>query len=237
MILGAAARWRVIDREVRPSTVALTGNCDVSLEAAGTRLDVNAASDEMLVRLLRAVGHGDEAIEMVDALEDWRDTNDVSRPSGAEREWYTGAHRMIPRNADIADIRELARVRGFEDLARYDSVLTTEMGRVSLATAPVSVLMAVPGITRETAERIVALRDAGTPLRDAAELPYMVSAASRAELLEHFPEIVRLTTADPDAWIMVTRAQAGFPPSTVALEWRLVRSGARVVVVRTRVLP
>src|SRR5438105_7264104 len=43
----AAHTWRVLDRAVLSSTLGMTG-CDLALEAAGTRLDVNSATDEMM---------------------------------------------------------------------------------------------------------------------------------------------------------------------------------------------
>jgi general secretion pathway protein K len=232
----AAQRWRRLDREVARSALVARGTCTVKLEAAGTRLDITTASDEMIERLLHALGHGAEAQEMVDALADWQDGDDVPRPSGAERDWYAAAGRLLPRNASLADIRELARVRGFEQRARYDSVLAAEPGRVSLATAPLTVLMAVPGFTLETAERIVALQEAGTPLRDLVELSTQLSTPSRDALISRYSDVARLTTVDPDAWILTVRTSVGFPLSQVSVEWRLVRSGSRSVIVRTRVL-
>lgn len=235
-IEDAAFQWRTLDRQVLQSPVVANGLCEYSLEAAGTRLDINAASDEMIVRLLRALGHGDEALEMTDALGDWRDVDDIPRPLGAERDWYVSAGRMPPRNDRLANLRELARVRGFEEISAYDSVFTTEHGRISLATAPVTVLIAVPGFSRETAERIVELRDAGAPLRDLIQLPALLSDASRDELLANYSQIARITTADPDAWILTAQARSGFPPSAVAIEWRLLRTGRRVTVTQMRVL-
>ena len=232
----ASHRWRTLDREVRRSPLVADSGCDYSLEAAGTRIDLNASSDELLGRLLIGLGYGDDAPAMIDALADWRDTDDLRRPLGVEREWYLATSRMPPRDDTLADIRELARVRGLEDVKGLDSVLSTEHGRISLATAPATVLMAVPGFTGETAERIVELRDAGTPLRDLIQLPGMLSRASRDELLAHYSEIARITTVDPDAWILTVRAQNGFPPSSVTVEWRMVRTGRRVAATRMRML-
>ena len=230
----AAAAWRVLDRALRPLTAAATPECAVSLEAAGTRIDVNAAPDELLDNLFRSLGAGGGAPALVDALADWRDSDDVARPLGAEREWYEAARRDPPRNRPLADIRELARVRGFENLALFDSVLATEPGRVSLATAPVTVLAAVPGFTRETAERIVERREGAGPPADVMAVVGFVSAPSAGAIVARYPEIVRLTTPDPDAWILTVRARAGSPAAEVRLERRLVRAGRRAVVVATR---
>ena len=224
--------WRTLGRRVETS--ALVAGCDLSLDAAGTRLDVNAASQEMITNLLIATGAGDRAAEMSDALADWRDADDDALPLGAERGWYDSAGRLLPRNGAIADLGELRRVRGFEDLAGLDSVLSTVPGRVSLATAPVTVLMAIPGITRETAEQIVAMQDAGTPLNNLLSVTGMVSQASISALAARYPDAVRATTPDPDAWLIRVRAARGLPTVSVRLEWRVIRSGRRCLVAGTR---
>src|SRR5215211_3820962 len=117
----------------------------------------------MIVNLLGAIGLGDRATAMADALLDWRDEDDVPRAEGAEWEWYESVGRVTPRNAPLAHVAELQRVRGFESIDGLDSLIGVQPGRISLATATVSVLLAVPGITKEIAERIVELQEAGTP--------------------------------------------------------------------------
>src|SRR5262249_45352244 len=142
-----------------------------------------------------------------------------------------------PRNAPLADIRELLRVRGFEQLAAFAPFMTTEPGRVSLATASAPVLQSVPGLTRETADQIVTLQDAGTPVADVTSLLGMVSPSSADSMREHFPEIARLTTPDPDAWIFVARCAMGAPTVSVTLAHRLLRAGRRAVVASSRSAP
>jgi DNA uptake protein ComE-like DNA-binding protein len=182
------------------------------LEAAGTRLDLNAASPDMLDSLFTALGVGaGPAATMSSAAIDWRTTH--------------GA---------FDDVRQLLDVGGFDNVAAFDSVLWAESGRISLATAGVAVLMTVPGITRETAERIVELRDAGTPVADLVAISGSLSHTSADAMMEHYPEIVRLTTPDPEAWILTVTASVGFPPNNSTLQWRLVRTGKWCVVVRTR---
>jgi type II secretory pathway component PulK len=224
--------WRTLPIHVLASP--LVAGCDVSLEAAGTRLDINNASKEMIANLLGAIGLGARAAEMSDALDDWRDADDDPLPLGAERAWYETARRFVPRNGPLADVGELRRVRGFEDIGGLDSVATTEPGRVSLATAPVSVLMAVPGITRETAEQIVALQVAGTPPNDLLSVTGLISEASASALAARYPDAVRATTPDPEAWLVRVRVSRGLPAVSVRLEWRVIRTGRRCLVAHTR---
>jgi general secretion pathway protein K len=225
--------WRTLDR--RLGTRPPTTTCTVRLEAAGSKLDVNAATPEMIASLLRTLGEPDgRVLEMTDALMDWRDTNDVELPSGAERAWYEQSSRALPRNGPLADVRELALVRGFEELSRFAPVFATEPGRVSLAHASAEVLSAVPGITRETADLIASLAAEGTPVSDVSVIAGRVSSQSALELMSRYPEIVRATTADPDAWMLEVEVKIGEPATTVVVQWRLVRTGRRVMVVRSR---
>ncbi|MEO7082997.1 MAG: helix-hairpin-helix domain-containing protein [Gemmatimonadaceae bacterium] len=227
---AAAETWRLLGRQALAST---PDECDANLDAAGTRLDVNTTSDTVLTALFRELGYGERSTAMVDALEDWKDSDDVARPQGAEREWYRSERRELPRNGPIASLRELTLVRGFEDLSTLDTVVSTEPGRVSLATASATVLSAVPGLTRETADRIAEMRDAGTPVRSVLDVLPMVSRSSADLISAHYPEIARLTTPDPDAWTLSVSASSGYPPNRATIEWRLVRIEKRAVITRT----
>lgn len=231
----SALIWRSLDHRVLPRPESQAWPCEVRFEAAGAKIDVNVATQEMLGTLLRTLGESDTRVaEMTDALLDWRDADEEPLPTGAERPWYEGAKRPPPRNGPIADIRELALVRGFEDLERFARVFTTEPGRVSLAHAPATVLSAIPGITRETADMIAGLAEEGNPVLDVSSVAGRVSSQSASELMSRYPEIARLTAGSPDAWILEVRARNGEPPTTVVLRWRLIRTGRRCSVVRSQ---
>jgi len=223
--------WRLLDRHLGGTEV--DSACHVQLNAAGTQLDINAASSEMLAALLHDAATTSDPTALAAALEDWRDTDDVAVAGGAERDWYVANRRFPPRNGPLADMRELPRVRGFESLA-LAGVLSVEPGRVSLATAPVAVLMAVPGIGAEAAARIIELRDAGTPVNDLADIVGTLSDDATTEFLARYADAARLVTPDPDAWILTATARVGFPSSAATVEWRLVRVGRATMVVRAR---
>jgi type II secretory pathway component PulK len=227
----AAQVWRSLFTAIDASR--LLAPCDIALEAAGSRLDINSASGESMNRLSSALGMSEQADEMADAFVDWRDSDDVAGPSGAEGDWYAAHGRRLPTNGSFNDARELALVRGFESFAPFDSLVTTEPGRVSLATAPATVLLAIPGISRELADRIVELRKT-TTVGDLADLMPLVSEQSADELQARYPDASRLTTPDPEAWILTASASVGFVPVTSQLRWRLVRAGRQVRVLRVR---
>lgn len=230
-----ATSWQFLDTLVSRSPIASSELCALQLRPSGVALDVNAADPEMLGRLLRAAGFdGARADSMSDALFDWRDADDVPRPRGAERSWYAKEARLTPRNAPLASDREIALVRGFDSFAGVDGPLTVEPGRIVLARAPISVIAALPGIDDEALARVAErrLHDAwpADPLALTAEL----SSGSRAALLPHYAELARLTTSEPEAWIVTSRGRAAASSVSAVIEVRLVRAGTRAAIVRRR---
>jgi type II secretory pathway component PulK len=228
---AAAEVWRSLHTAIDAS--GLLSGCDVALEAAGDRLDLNALSEESMSRLASAVVGVEHADEMADAFGDWRDTDSVTRPLGAEREWYAARGRVLPANGPFDDARELGLVRGFETFSIFDSLVSTEPGRVSLASAPATVLLAIPGISRELAERIVERRRT-TPVLDLADMSSSISEAAAAELQQRYADASRLTTPDPDAWLLTVRATIGMIPVTSTLQWRVVRAGRQARILRAQ---
>jgi general secretion pathway protein K len=227
--------WSSLDAIVRNSPLLAASHCNVRLHAAGSRIDVNHADAEMLGAILARLGMQSPMRDsMVDALLDWRDADDIARPLGAERQWYVAHGRFPPRNGPFADVREIARVRGFETLGGLDSVLDIEPGRVSISHAPLAVIAALPGIDEEAVGRISEQRARGLPAVEIQELASGLSPDSRRALLARFSDLARFATVEPDAWIVVSRATIGAPAVSVEIEARLVRAGNRAAIVRRR---
>jgi general secretion pathway protein K len=118
------------------------------------RLDLNRTSPERLNRLLRSLGLDRPARDaLVDALEDWKDADELHRPNGAESDYYL----RLPfpyraRNAPLQDTAELLQIRGVtHDLYHGRdgrpglAELTTVFGRdsVNLNTASPLILSAL----------------------------------------------------------------------------------------------
>lgn len=231
--VDAARLWRDVYHAIDASP--FLAGCDVTLEAAGARLDLNSASGESMRRLILASDARLPADSMTDAFEDWRDSDDVERPSGAERTWYAAEQAVPPRNAAFENVHELTYVRGFGAAAAIESLVTTDSGRASLANAPLPVLESVPGISPEVAELVVERRSAGAAV-NLADLAGSVSADAAAELTAHYADAVRLTTPDPDAWLLTVRG-AESPDLAAPMRWRFVRDGRRVRALDVRNLP
>jgi type II secretory pathway component PulK len=227
--------WSALDEVVRTSPIIAGVRCNVQLEAVGSRIDLNHADAEMLDALLRRLRIEEPVRDsMVDALLDWRDSDDIARPHGAERAWYAARGRLVPRNGAFADVREITRVRGFEKMPGLDSVLTVEPGRVSLADAPLDVIAALPGMSDEGVARIAEERARGVRVEDMAALAGSLSTGARAKMLARYSDLVHAATVETDAWILQARADSSAPAVTVVVELRLVRAGDRAAVVRRR---
>jgi type II secretory pathway component PulK len=129
------------------------------VEDEARRLDLNAAAlRPALPRLLAAL---DLDPALADAIADWIDADDATRPHGAERDWYL-AHtpRLLPRDGPLGAVGELARVRGVDAavLARLGPHVTTAgETAVNPNTASREVLVAVLG-DGAAVERVLAAR-------------------------------------------------------------------------------
>ena len=228
--------WRSLDRIASGAPLMRVGDCEAQLIAAGSRLDVNAASDAQL-RVVLSETSADDPVGLVDRVLDWRDRDDDARPRGAESGYYLALRRPVPRNGPLEDVRELALLDAGVSIAVLDSLLTTESGRISLNHASARVLAAVPGFTHETVEGVIAWRDGGRLIDDVGSLASRLSPPSADSLMAHFPEIVAAATVDPDAWLVLARGWSGTPPLSVRIDARLVLDGSRAAVVRRRILP
>jgi type II secretory pathway component PulK len=228
--------WLVLDSIVAPSRHLVRMPCRVEFRASGSALDVNASDGETVGRLLRAAGvPAARADSMTDALLDWRDADDTPRSLGAEYAWYVAARRLTPRNGALASDGEITLIRDFDSAFDERPLLSVESGRVVLPRAPLAVIAALPGIGEEAIARIAERRLHEAWPRDLVALGAEVSPVARAALLAHYAELSRLTTAEPDAWIVTSRARDGSSPAvTAAIEVRLVRAGTRAAIVRRR---
>lgn len=98
------------------------------------KVDLNIGSDELLRALV--LGAGVEAGEAaVDAILDFRDTDDDRRPSGAERAEYLASGRAFgPKNGAFIVIEELAGVLGLNqaDLDRLRPFVTVYSGQIGV---------------------------------------------------------------------------------------------------------
>jgi len=150
----------------------------------------------------------------------WRMEDPTARVNvnTAERELL----ERITRNADSIIVRR--RLRPIPDLADLPgldrSLFTVDgPGTVNLSTAPKEVLLALPGMSPEAVERLLARRAAGRPVRSLDELAGRLSPSGREILLASYPELARFATfAAPQLKITAEGDVGGEPPrATIAV--------------------
>jgi len=233
-LVAGRVPWESLGTRVATEYVEAFG-CHADLRPAGFALDVNTANRERLHALLTAAGLGTSAVDsMTDALLDWRDLDDESRPFGAEKDWYRSNHRPEPRNGPLAATAELRLIRGF-DRDSWDSLLDVESGRTPVNLAPPSVVGSLPGMTSELRYQLTDRRRQRRPITTLWQLAEGASRAARDSLSARMSELAAEATIEPEAWVLSVSAN-GLPARISAtIDVRLSQAANRVAIVRKRV--
>lgn len=151
---GATHEWRYQDATV---TVSLTDE--------SAKIDINAASEQLMRSLLLSQGlNEEEAAGLTDAMADWRDADPLKRARGAEESEYAAAGRKYkPANAPFQTIEELKLVLGMTpDLyQRLEPLITTYSRQpgINSQIASRDVLRAIPGATDQLVDAYLQQRE------------------------------------------------------------------------------
>ncbi len=128
------------------------------------KISINYADAEQLQQLLAAINvDGELAEQLVDAILDWRDKNDLHRVYGAEKDQYAAADKnYAPRNGLFASIEELQMVMGmtpliYQQLQGMISIYTKKAG-INPTTAAREVLLTLPEVTAEMVDEYIEQR-------------------------------------------------------------------------------
>lgn len=178
-----AERWLANGREHALDLEGATIRVVMRDESA--KIDLNQANDVLLKGLLRSAGLDDEAAnQLLDAILDWRDPDDLARPQGAERDRYDALGLpYIPANAPFRTVNELLQVIGVtpELYRRLEDALTVHSGQSGIHSpqATRQVLMALPNVSGEDVDAYLAQRD---EMRAAGQVPLPFSLGSGFEV-------------------------------------------------------
>lgn len=141
------------------------GEIRLVMRDESAKIDLNAASDTLLKGLLLSAGLDEEgANKLLDAILDWRDADDLTRPQGAERDQYEAAGMpYIPANAPFKTVSELQSVIGvtpelYRKLAGALTVFSKLPG-INSTLAPSQVLLALPNVTEANVDTYLAERE------------------------------------------------------------------------------
>ena len=136
----------------------------VTIQDESGKIDLNTASEVLLVGLFRSVGVTQEAaVALADSVQDWRDADKLRRLNGAEEAEYLAAGKdYAPPNVPFETVDELQRVLGmtpqvFRLLEPALTVYSRQPG-VNTAVAQRSALLAIPGVSPDMVEQFLAQR-------------------------------------------------------------------------------
>ncbi len=141
---------------------------DVSIHVAlfdeSGKLDLNTAPTELMDALLSPLlADSRQRTELVAAIEDWRDSDDLVRLNGAEIDEYLAAGRSVgPANRLFQSLGELRQVLGmneqlFQALAP-NLTLVTRSRTINPQIAPFDVLMTLPNASETLVEDYIRQR-------------------------------------------------------------------------------
>jgi general secretion pathway protein K len=132
-------------------------------------IDINTADDTLLQGLFVSAGVApDQAVVLSDAIQDWRDPDDIPLPQGAELNEYKAAGLpYAPRNAPFQTVGEVQQALGmnYDLFEKIEPAITIYGGGVqpNPAYAPLEVLLALPGMTPDLAQQLIAARQQSLP--------------------------------------------------------------------------
>jgi general secretion pathway protein K len=132
-------------------------------------IDINTADDTLLQGLFVSAGVApDQAVVLSDAIQDWRDPDDMPLPQGAELNEYKAAGLpYAPRNAPFQTVGEVQQALGmnYDLFEKIEPAITIYGGGVqpNPAYAPLEVLLALPGMTPDLAQQLIAARQQSLP--------------------------------------------------------------------------
>jgi general secretion pathway protein K len=187
----------------KPETVTAGGfRVVVSARPERAKVDLNHADGNLLAILFRAGGaDADRASQLADAVEDWRDGDDLVRPKGAERRAYEDAGRAYgPANRFFTNPDELRLVLGMTarlyDCVRPQVTVVSQRGGIDLDNA-VPAIRVASGADPELPKAALAITS-GDVYEITARLDDDARGIKRGERV-----VVRLTgiAADP-YWVL-----------------------------------
>lgn len=160
-------RWVADGRAYEFNYEGALVHVEVTNEAG--KIDINVADTSMLISLFLSVGVDQANAEaLADAIQDWRDSDDIPRPHGAEIAQYARAgFDYGPTNRPFQTVSEVQQVMGmsYAIYKRIEPAITvySDSRIPNAAYAPMEALLAIPGMTQPLAQQIIATRQAAAP--------------------------------------------------------------------------
>ena len=209
----------------------------LELRDANARLQLNTATADQLRRFLLALRvDARQSDRLAQTIADWRDADRMTRLNGAERAEYLRAGRvMLPDDGPFASVSTLTLVAGMTDslyevVRPYVTVFGS--GRVNLNEAERPVLLALPGMTEESASLLLRERRAERRVTNLARFGDRLSSSARERWREAMPQLASLTVLETREMLVISDAWQPDTPTRVHLDAILSRDAEGAVVWR-----
>ena len=219
---------------IKPDSEALVGGFggnqryEVHMTGEGGRLNLRTmlvgekpVQIEVLRKYLEIKGIDlNERDQMIDTLLDWVDPDNLVRLNGAEDEpGYKAANRPL-KNLD-----ELKKIKGWEEFTStndWDSDFTLDsQGAIDLLWASRDVLLALPGMTEQLADQIIALRSGPDGIEGTRDDPFKSSQEVLAAVgisPAQAPQLASLIASAADqTWRVTSVGKSGDVTRTVRM--------------------
>lgn len=177
---GGVERWRAngVPRSWEEDGAKITA---VATDESA-KIDINTGAEPLLRGLLQTAGAmpQEEITPLVQAIQDWRDRDDLRRPNGAEEPEYRAAGRKYkPANMSFDAVAELQRVLGMtpQIYARIADSLTVYSRAIGInpAFASRTVLLAIPGVSEEQVDEFLVARQRA--IKEKTAMPLFATGA------------------------------------------------------------
>ena len=230
--INTPERWAAdgVSRDWNYQDAAVT----ITMNDEAGKIDINTASEPLLRGLLQSQGMTpDDAVAMVDAMADWRDTDSLKRLHGAEEAEYVAAGlKYKPANAPFQATEELKLVLGmtpplYDRIAPLITIYSRQPGVYSQI-ASRAVLRAIPNVTEEQIDAYIQLREQARQAK--AAIPIFTAGAAYLSIGSGYITRIRAEAKLPDGANFIREAvgrQLGNPKRFYAfLQWKEGREQA-----------
>jgi general secretion pathway protein K len=178
-----------------------TGTVSLKMTELESKININTADGPLLQQVLSQQGADAGVIsEVSDSVLDWIDADDITRPAGAESDYYLGlTPSYYAKNAPMDSIEELLLVKGVTHKMFYndsssgssghqlgfghkideepdyafalkDVFTAYSSGKINILTADPNVLQLIPGLDTAAAQQIESARSSDPPARNIQQL-------------------------------------------------------------------
>lgn len=136
----------------------------------------------------------------------------------------------------ILERRRFGSIVDVRQMPGLDSMLVTAdgPGSVNLSAAPQRVLLALPGLTPEAVDRLLARRAVGRPIGSLDELAGQLTPSGREALLARYADLARVATFAPPQLKITAEGGMGAEPLRSTIEALVVPLPDRMAVIRRR---